>query len=197
MRAERMTNLSTLAIAVLAISLPLFCQPGVTPVPANWLNDGQLVVPELNFSINSPTPYAKWSYTGDLPKADGKGSITFVVALGDGSKFVVSVRENSSKMTSTSGDQFFIGMKKGLAKDWEMKDGRYEVSDVPLKDSRKFKVTIVQPNGYTYTSYGYIVSGNTSYQMVTASLSQTEPAPFTKFVQSFTLLKPTANAPLP
>lgn len=192
-----MKNLSTLAIAFLAIPFSLFCQPGVKPVPATWLHDGRLVIPELNFSINSPTPDAKCSYTGDLPKADGKGSTAFVVELGDRSKFVVNVFENSSKMESTSGDQFFIGMKKTFPKDWEMKDSRFEVSDVPLKDSRKFEVAIGLPNGSTYHAYGYIVSGNRSYQTITFSPSPTEPVPFTQFVQSFTLLKASANAPLP
>ena len=194
---ERMNTLSTLAIAVLAIPFSLFCQSGVKPVPATWLRDGRLVIPELNFSINSPTPDAKWSYTGDLPKADKKGSTAFVVELGDSSKFVVNIFENSSRMESTSGDQFFIGMKNTFPKDWEMKDSRFEVSDVPLKDSRRFKVTIGLPNGSTYYAYGYIVSGNRSYQTITFSPSPTEPVPFTQFAQSFTLLNSSARAPPP
>ena len=144
-----------------AIFIPsLFCQSGVKPVPAKWLQDGRLVVPELNFSIESPVPDAKWSYTGGLPKVDGNGSTAFVVELTNRSKFVVNVVENSSKMESTNGDQFIIGMRKTFPKDWQIQDSRFEVSDVPLKDSRKFKVTIKLPNNSTYYAYGYIVSGS-------------------------------------
>jgi hypothetical protein len=191
-----MKTLSSLAIAVLAIPVSLFCQAGVKPVPATWLSDGRLVIPALNFSINSPTPDAKWSYTGDLPEADKKASTAFVVELSDRSKFVVNVFENSSKIESTSGDQFFIGMRKTFPKDWEMKDSRFEVSDVPLKDSRRFKVTIGLPNGSTYYAYGYIASGNRSYQTITFSPSSSEPVLFTQFAQSFTLLKANANTSL-
>lgn len=192
-----MKNLSAIGLVFLSISLSLFCQPGVKPVPAQWLRDGRLVVPELNFSINSPASDAKWSYTGDLPKVNGNSSTAFIAELGDSSKFVVSVQENSGKMTSTNGDQFMIGMKKTLPKDWQIQDSHFEVSDVPLKDSRKFKVAIGLPNGSTYYSYGYIVSGFRSYQTVTFSPSSTEPVLFTQFVQSFTLLQASANTPLP
>jgi hypothetical protein len=192
-----MKTLSAIAIIFLSISFSLFCQPGVKPIPAQWLHDGRLVVPELNFSIKSPAPDAKWSYTGDLPKVNGNGSTAFIVELADRSKFVVNVSENSSKMTSTNGDEFFIGMKKTFPKDWQIQDSRFEVSDVPLKDSRKFKVTIGLPNGSTYYGYGYIVSGNRSYQTIVFSPSPTEPVSFTQFVQSFTLLQASANVPMP
>jgi hypothetical protein len=192
-----MKHLFCIGVAVFLIPSSLFCQPGMKPVPANWLHDGRLVVPDLNFSINSPTSDAKWSYTGDLPKVDGNGSTAFILELGDHSKFVVNVIEKSSRMESTNGDQFMIGMKKTLPKDWQIQGSRFEVSDVPLKDSRKFKVTIGLPNGSTYYAYGYIVSGNRSYQTITFSPSASEPIPFTQFVQSFTLLNPSANAPFP
>ncbi len=196
-RKEHMKILLKIGVVVLTVPFLLVCQPRTKPVPTRWLHDGRLVVPELNFSIISPATDAKWSYTGDLPKVNGNGSTAFIVELGDRSKFVVNVLENSSKMTSTSGDQFIIGMKKTLPRDWQIQDSRFEVSDVPLKDSRKFKVTIGVPNGSTYYSYGYIVSGNRSYQTITFSPSPTEPVPFTQFVQSFTLLEASANAPLP
>ena len=184
-------------IAVLLFPSFLFCQPGVKPVPAKWLHDGRLVVPELNFSIKSPTSDAKWSYKDDLPKVEGSGSTVFFVQLSDGTKFVVNVLENSSKLESTNGDQFIAGMRRTFPKDWQIRDNRLEVSDVPLKDSRKFKVTIGLPNGSTYYVYGYIVSGNRSYQTITFSPSPEEPTPFTQFAQSFTLLNAAANTPFP
>lgn len=184
-----------LAIVAVIGSMPmLFSQPGVKPVPAKWLQDGRLVVPELNFSVASPAVDAKWSYTGDLPKVDGNGSTAFVVELVDHSKFVVNVIENSTKMETTNGDQFIIGMKKTFPKDWQIQDSRFEVSNVPLPDSRKFKVTITLPNSSTYYAYGYIVSGKRSYQTVTFSPSSDEPTEFTKFVQSFALLNAAANS---
>jgi hypothetical protein len=186
-----MKHLFTIAAAVFIPSL--FSQPGVKPVPAKWLQDGRLVVRELNFSINFPSPDAKWSYTGDLPKVDGNGSTAFVVELSDHSKFVVNVVENSSKMESTNGDQFIVGMKKTFPKDWQIQDSRFEVSDVPLKDSRRFKVTIKLPNGSTYYAYGYIVSGKRSYQTITFSPAPDEPSEFRHFAQSFVLLNPAAN----
>jgi len=187
------------AIAVLAIAVPfsLICQPSTKPVPTKWLHDGRLVVPELDFSINSPTSDAKWSYTGDLPKVDGGASTAFVVELADGSRFAVNVIEESRKMETTSGDQFIIGMRKTLPKNWQIQDSRFEVSNIPQKDSRRFKVTISLPNGSTYYAYGYILSGNRSYQIITFSPSPTEPVPFSEFARSLTLLQANATAPLP
>lgn len=191
-----MKNLFTIVAAVVFIP-SLFAQPSVKPVPAEWLQYGRLVVPELNFSINSLSPNAKWSYTGDLPKVSGNGSTAFIVELGDHSKFAVNVLENSSKMESTNGDQFIVGIRKTFPKDWQIQDSRFEVSDVPLKDSRRFKVTIGLPNGSTYYVYGYIVSGRRSYQTLAFSSSPNEPTEFTHFAQSFSLLNASANMPFP
>jgi hypothetical protein len=192
----RMKRLSSIA-AVLTIPFCLFSQTGIKPVPQKWLHKGRLLLPEFNFSITSPSPNAKWSYKDDLPKVDGKGSTAFFVDTGDGSKYVVMVLENSSKMESTSPDQFITGMRKTLPKDWQIRDTRFEASDVPLKDSRYFKVTIGLPNASLYYAYGYIVSGNRSYQIVTFSPSANEPVPFTQFAHSFALLDASANTPPP
>jgi len=44
-------------------------------------------------------------------------------------------------MESTNGDRFIIWNEgKTLPKDWRILDSRFEVSDVPLRDSRKFTV---------------------------------------------------------
>lgn len=183
---ERMKDLFEIAVVVLSIPVCLLSQTGVKPLPAKWLHEGRLVVPEFSFSINSPSADAKWSYK---PKVDGSESTIFIVAVGDGSKYVVNVIENSKKSTSTNPDQFIIGMRETLPKGWQIQDTRFEVSDVPLKESRKFRVAIGLPNGTTYYSYGYIISGNTTYQAMTFSTSPTEPLPFRQFARSFTLLR--------
>jgi hypothetical protein len=59
-----------MAFAVLSIPLSLLGQTGTKPVPDKWLHDGWLLVPAFNFSINSPSGDAKWSYKDDLPKVD-------------------------------------------------------------------------------------------------------------------------------
>jgi hypothetical protein len=190
-----MSNRQNLVVAVFAFPICLLCQ--TAPVPKRWLHDGRLVVSEFNFSIDSPSPDSKWSYKGDLPKVDGNGSTAFIAEAGEGIRYVVLVTENVGKMTSTTPDQFAIGMRKTLPKDWQIRDSRLEASDVPLKDSRKFKVTIELPNGSTYFAYGYIVPGNRGYQTITFSPSPSEPRRFTHFVQSFALLHATANTPPP
>jgi hypothetical protein len=60
-----MKDLFNIAVAFLSIPFCLLCQAGSKPVPAKWLHDGRLVVPEFNFSINSPSPDPKWSYKDD------------------------------------------------------------------------------------------------------------------------------------
>jgi hypothetical protein len=193
-----MKRLFSIAIAVLSVQFCLPGQPGTMPVPAKWLRDGRLDVPELNFSIASPSPDAKWSYRDDLPKkVDGSGSTAFLVGAGDGSNYVVMVLENSTKMDSTDTGPFIAGMQKTLPKDWEIRDARLEASDVPAAGSSKFKVAIGLPNGSAYYAYGYVVSGNRSYQTMTFSRSSDEPPAFTRFARSFALLHPIANQPLP
>jgi hypothetical protein len=66
---------------LLFASVSLISHPGTKPVPAKWLHDGRLVVPELNFSISSPNSQAKWLYTGDSSKVDGNRSTAFIVSL--------------------------------------------------------------------------------------------------------------------
>jgi len=71
-----MKHFSTHAIAILSMLSSVFLPTrNQNPSRRNGgLHDGRLVVPELNFSINSPTADAKWSYSGDLPKVDGKSA---------------------------------------------------------------------------------------------------------------------------
>jgi hypothetical protein len=191
---KRPTNVAT---AVLSLALSLLCQTATKPVPAKWLHDGRLVVPELNFSIGSPTAEARWSYKDDLPKVDGSGATAFVVDVGDGSKYSVMVLEDSATTGPSNSDQFINGMKKTLPKDWQIQDHRLEPSNVPTQNSEKFRVTIGVPNGSTYYAYGYIAPGKRSYQIITFSASPIEPLPFSQFAQSFALINPIANTPLP
>jgi hypothetical protein len=186
-----------IAIAVLSLPLSLLCQTPTKPVPAKWLHDGRLVVPELNFSIGSPTGEAKWFDKDDLAKVDGTGATAFVVDLGDGSRYSVMVLENSGKMGPADSDQFINGMRKTLPKDWQIQDHHFEASNVPTQNSEKFRVTIGLTNRSTYYAYGYIVPGNRSYQIITFSPAPIEPLSFSQFAHSFALINPIANTPLP
>jgi hypothetical protein len=103
-----------MAFAVLSIPLSLLGQTGTKPVPEKWLHDGWLLVPEFNFSINSPSGDAKWSYKDDFPKVDGSGSIAFLVDVGDGNRYSLTVQENG-ETGPTDPDQFIIGMRKTTA----------------------------------------------------------------------------------
>ena len=84
-----------IAVTVVSIQFSLLCQTGTKPVPEKWLRDGRLLVPDFNFSIQSPTNQAKWSYKDDLPKVNGSGATAFLVDVGDGSKYSVMVMENA------------------------------------------------------------------------------------------------------
>ena len=61
--------------------------PVTTPVPSKWLRDGNLVVPEFNFSIRFP---ATWSYQ-DLPKFQGVSATVFIAAVSPEDRYTVVV----------------------------------------------------------------------------------------------------------
>lgn len=192
-----MKALFGIALAAMAISGCLLCQIDPKPMPTKWLHGGRLVVPEFNFSVSSPTPDSQWSYRDDLPKVDGSTVTAFIVTAAADTKYVVMVLERGGKVDSTSAKQFIAGMQKSMPKDWQVRDARLEPTDVPVKDSMKLKVAYRLSDDATLYAYGYVVGGNRTYEILSYSTESTEPPAFSRFVQSFTLISPQANAPPP
>lgn len=70
----------------------LFCQSSGDPVPAKWLHNGRLVVPEFNFSINSPMPNSHWTYR-QFPNIQGHKETAFIVESSPHSIYFVIVMD--------------------------------------------------------------------------------------------------------
>jgi hypothetical protein len=76
-----MKRLLIVAVATCVVSGFLLGQATPKPVPEEWLRDGKLVVPEFNFSVNSPSPQSRWTYTEMNTR--GKSSTAFYAATSD------------------------------------------------------------------------------------------------------------------
>src|SRR5436190_23438091 len=89
-----MSPMFGLAILLLTSPCLLFCQDAGKPVPAEWLHDGRLDVPDFNFSIGSPNPDSHWTYL-KLRSIQGFDATGFIVELPSKERFVVIVWSRS------------------------------------------------------------------------------------------------------
>jgi hypothetical protein len=187
-----------LAVALIMLGVPcwVFCQTASEPIPAKWLHGGHLVVPEFNFSMDSPNPDSKWSYR-ELPDIEGIKATAFIVDASAENNYMVVVWERGGRMDSASTKSFINGMQKSLPKDWQIGDVHIEPTAVPMSDSAKFKVTLHLPSDSTLYTYGYAAFGKRTYMFFNYSSEPNEPLQFSRFVASFALLSPSANAAPP
>lgn len=191
-----MKSLFNVAVAVLSISHCLLCQTAPSPLPPKWLHDGHPVVPELNFSINSPRPDSQWSYQV-FPKVDGYAATAFIVDAAADAKYMLMVLNTYGSKGSWNTKTFSEHMQRSLPKDWQLLSVQAESTDIPLKGSTEFKATLRLPNDIPFYAYGYIAPRNHFYEIVAYTADTAEPIPFQHFVQSFTLLSPEDNTPPP
>jgi len=174
------------------------CQTASKPIPDQWLRDGHLVVPEFNFSVDSPNPESRWSYR-ELPDIQGFKTTAFVVDASHDENYSVIVWESGSsgRMDDPASKKRFVDhMQKALPKDWQAADNPHiELTAVPMSGSWKVKTTIRRPaDDSLLYSYLYVVTGKRTYMFITYSREETEPLQFSRFVASFALLSPSANA---
>ena len=176
------------------VPLCVFSQTGSqSPIPAEWLHDGRLVVTALNFSLSSPTPDATWMYQ-ELPDIDGSRATLFLVTTSNDTKYVTVVMEKGGRMDAGSTKKFIEGMQKTLPKDWHVQDVQLDPTPIPAPDSTKFRVTLTAPGYSILYSYGYVIPGKHTYMFMVYSPDTSEPPQFTSFVSSFSLLAPSENA---
>jgi hypothetical protein len=126
-------------------------QPPMQPVPAKWLHDGKLVVEELNFSIQTPSPGSKWTYYESTIKGL-KGTLFLVVTSVD-TKFSVLVADEADTMNEYNTKRFVNGFKESIPKDWVVDEAILEPSAFPLKGSSKLTITMRLPNNVNLAAY--------------------------------------------
>src|ERR1035441_4723993 len=96
---------------LLVIPCCLFCQIVGVPIPNRWLHGGQIVVPEFNFSINSPNPDSQWSYSTNLPKVDGSVVTAFFADAGTDKRYSLMILERSGRMNPAGAREFIAGVQ--------------------------------------------------------------------------------------
>jgi hypothetical protein len=183
-------KIKLLAVAA-ALLIPgcLLSQVDQRPVPPNWIHEGKLVVPAFNFSIKSPNPNSRWTYT-TLPKSEGYVFTMFLGEVGDGSKYVVLVSDGGRKFGARDQEGFVKGMTRSMPKDWTVADTHFESSGLPVEESTRFRVAYRLPNSTKLFAYGYVITGRRNYMLMNYSDKIYEPPEFTSFVGTFTRLTP-------
>ena len=172
----------------LGFAFPLYSQTTTQSVPSTWLHDGKLIPEQFNFTIESPSPSSRWSYT-PLPDLEGSKQTAFIVEE-TGKKFVIVVWDKSGYMGTGSTDKFVKGMQRSMPKDWRVEGATIEQSDFPVKGSSRIKTKIKLPDFSTLYAYEYIITGPRTYMLFDYSVENSEPPEFTLFVGSFALSSP-------
>jgi hypothetical protein len=168
----------------------LFCQSTGDPVPAKWLHAGRLVVPDFNFSINSPRPNSRWTYR-QVPNIQGQKATAFVVDPSPEGTYLIIIVNTRTDTSATK--NFMNDLKTTLPKDWQAQDAHIEASAFPKKDSVKFAMTLRRPDQPPINFFGYIVPDRVTYELVDYTTEKTEPQQFNAFVRSFSVLSQTTE----
>ena len=184
------TVLTAITLLILGAAC-LFCQvASVEPVPAKWLHDGKLVVQEDNFSISSPSPDPRWSYSQST--VQGKQQTTFIVDASSETQFAVIVSNQFGGFDSDSQNtkSFVNGFQNSVPKGWRVDRVIIEPSTFPVERSSQLTMTIHLPNESTVYAYGYIIGRSSrTYMLLHYTSETTEPLSFHQFAASFALLK--------
>lgn len=163
-----------------------------TPIPPEWLHDGRIVVPDLNFSIASPNPEWHWSYK-TLSTAEDK-STAFIAEVAPDTKYVVMVMDRGGSSESTK--KFAEGMQKSLPKGWQITDVQSEPTSVPIAGSSKLRVTIHLPDDSTVYVHTYVASGKKTYLLLCYSPDRMVPPQLLSSLDR-SLLSPRRPTPKP
>jgi hypothetical protein len=193
-----MTSILVVSLILLACPFAGLCQDAAKPIPAEWLDDGRLVVSDLNFSVSSP-PKARWTYT--VAPYRGSSVTMFTLYPSDqGVPYWVAVVNQPFDDTSRRG--FVAEMQRELPEGWKVQDVQYEQASIPVSGSSHFRAKCDAPGEpfgiarrVTLYQYGYSFSGKYSYLLYYLTPEAAEPADFSRFVASFALISPGANAP--
>ena len=94
----------------------------------------------------SPVPESKWTFQMNL-RPDGIGSTVFIATAGDDVLYAVTVMKQSGPMDSRGTEEFVTGMRKTFPKNWQIRDTKFEPSDIRVKDATRFRVTIGYQTG--------------------------------------------------
>lgn len=182
---------AVLRLAMILLCTSAFCQTASEPIPSKWLRDGHLVVPELNFSLEPPTPGSHWSYQ-ELPNIEGSKATAFI-ADADQERYALIVMEKGGSVKlddPVSRKRFLDDLQTSLPKNWQaVGDPQSEQTTVPVSGSWKVRVTIRRPEGDIFM-YAYAIGGKRVYMLVDYSTETVEPPRFSRFVASFSLLSP-------
>lgn len=189
-------TIALVAGSAILLSFAALCVGDVgKPVPAAWVHRGNLVVSSLNFSI-ATTPDSHWFYRDDFPDLEGHKATPFILDRPDQDRFTVLVWDfASSKGLGDPTEQkgFINGMKKGknLPKGWHfVGTPQFKPSSSPVAGSWKVKTTIQTGASGVLYCYQYVVTGKRCYILIDYSREADEPAGFTTFVSTFSLLAP-------
>lgn len=168
---------------------------GYEPVNARYVKDGTLTVPEENFRIQAPGKDWEWLRG---PKPAGVLARNYLCRnprIGGYLFLVVGDRMAKEEKDLAK------GILSALRKDREAKGGRLEnakylPSAIPRPGSYRISAEIIMPKGRLFlVSYAFSAARIYSVQML--SDEPAEPAEFTKFARSLTLLAPVTAPPGP
>lgn len=170
-------------------------QTAPKPVPAKWLRDGKLVVPEFNFSINSPSPQSRWTYTE--MNARGKSLTAFYATTPDKEQFMVFATEEWGGIDRQKFlDGFVGGLRRTIPNDWNIVDTNYYDSSFPENGSTRFLFKIRLGNGATVFMHGYVVWVSHTWMLAQYSPAVIQSADFKSFAGSFARLGPETGGPI-
>jgi hypothetical protein len=183
-------------VVVAAFQLIALAQtPNLSPIPAEWLRDGRLVVPSLNFSLGSPSSDATWSYQ-KLSLRNQNGTL-FLSTISEQERYVMIVTDAGGRLDRNDTKEFIKGMQRTLPKDWTIEDVEMEPAVIPTADSTKFRIKFSIPDRSIVYTHGYLLPGKRTYMFMVYVREAEEPSNLSNFVSSFRLLSPGDNAPPP
>jgi hypothetical protein len=125
----------------------------------------------------------------------GSKATAFVADTSDKKRYAVIVWERNVRTDSLNRKRLVDEVQRTSPKYWKVEDIQFGQANTPTSGSLRVKVAFGLPNGSNWYEYGYLFSGKHTYMLFHYSPEATEPVEVGRFVASFKLISPSANAP--
>jgi hypothetical protein len=181
------------ALGAVLFATAVLAQQQRTPVPPEYLKDGELVVVEANFAISAPG--SDWRWESVVLREGRPDAATLFVCLNDQTGEQYTINYTGSGIARIDED-YVLGMIEGV-RDRDAKAGaslQYERTDIPVAGSLRTWFPQELPDG-TITVHTYVAAFGPVISVSGYSADGQEPPGLAGFVSSMRPLEPVPAQP--
>ena len=159
------------------------------PVENGSVSGTTLSLPELNFSVDAPSPEWRWLQTETQTKKPAHQLFVCQNETTGGRMGVMVFKGYWKPFDAQAAERFMAGSTEPFVKrGWRVDDVRHESATLQLPDAHHYRYRLTAPDGTLLYGYRYSLTAGRLYAFEALSVSAEEPTEFLELVRSFRVL---------